>query len=143
MKVKLVLKGEGKGNWGHAGRPGEVGGSAASSEGTTQSWEAHTIDKVQAGLKDVMKSALPKGTVLAVSKYGGYTMYGIGILLKPTVTENDVKNVIGKFLADNHPGWMIDQIHIHNIIGKYDDVTYVHIQPNKPGSNTEVINYAR
>lgn len=74
LKSLRNKEGQGKGNWGHAGRPGEVGGSSPAGEGGGNSKRivyvgGPTHDKVSA-------------QVVAKLKAAGFKKYGVGTFIK-------------------------------------------------------------
>lgn len=128
MKRAIIIKGgSGSGNFEHAGRPGQVGGSASASVRSLSPKEL---------LKDVKSKLgdLKKDLVFSAS-YVGSTMFGARLYFKPTTDPDKIKSVIGNALA--YTNYTIDEFREHDLtyVGNafYDDVTLVHIGPKAKG----------
>lgn len=100
MKVKLVLKGgSGSGNFGHAGRPGEVGGSEPGEGGSREAGQkidvhaniaaqSHGFTKTSRGLYTKTVGNITANVKVSTSKSYGKS---VGETIKATFEDRDMK----------------------------------------------------
>ena len=93
FKVRAVLKGgPGSGHYGHAGRPGEVGGSAPSS--AAKGWGERTFKERQQAVRAAVRG---RGTKLLPSDIGSFSsgfIHPSGVLIQTYEVHEDYANTV-------------------------------------------------